>query len=614
MNIEEDYKRYLALSSELFCTFTIDGGVKELAGPWLEKTGKTGAEIENLFKLVHPDDLSFLQQGLALLKHPDAIYQTEMRLKKKSETYRWFKIKIVPSVRGESFILRASDISDQKTLRLEVDAVRQNLEIAIRAVKFGIWDWNLKTGALNWDSFMYELFEINKNDFTNDYEAFEKTLFKEDAARLQNELNETFKSRRPNFETEFRICTKRGEVRVIKAMARCFYDGHGNIDRLVGNNWDVTSIRQTEQDLREAHYEIERLFSISLDPMCIAYTNGYFKRVNQAFSDILGYTDEELTTQPFLNFVHPDDVGATKKEMENLARGIPTLRFENRYRTKLGAYRHFSWVVAPDQKDGLLYCVVRDLTDQLRTQHKALHAAQLASLGEMASGVAHEINNPLAIVQGKARQIERAICAEVMDVEKIRMNLQKIISTTDRIVKIVKGLRSFSRDSSKDPMEKTSVRSIVEEVLDLSGERFKYHQVELRVDIKSDIYIECRGVQIGQILMNLLNNGHDAVMDCEKKWVEICVQKIDSQVRIIVTDSGVGIKPQVANKMMQPFFTTKATGKGTGLGLSISKGIAEDHQGSLKFDSSSLHTRFVLELPVVQKLTPATGNTLIAQI
>lgn len=610
----DDYRQYLFLSSELFCSINLAGEIREPAGPWDEKTGLSLAQLNSstIFKYVHPDDVGVLRNTMLRAVTPQT---TGLRIKNKSGEAVWFEVTVSPSYETGVFIFRALDISSRikkdtdssmqtRSLLHELGSVKQRLELAIRAVKFGVWDWNLKTGRLIWDSYMYELFEIEEANFVSDYEAFEKTLLVEDRQRVQNELNSTFARGASEFETEFRITTSQGKIKIIKAVASCFYDIEGRIDRLVGNNWDVTTSRETELKLKEAHSEIDKFFSISLDPLCVASPDGYFRRVNSAFVEILGYSAEELTSRPYLSFVHPEDQDKTIKEHQRLAQGFSTLRFENRYVTKDGAYRYFSWVVKPDPESGLLYAAIRDFTEQVRQQHEAMQVAQMTTLGEMASGVAHEINNPLAIVQGKMRQIDRAIQNETIEVDKIRSDIKKIVATTDRIVKIVKGLRSFSRDSSKDPFERTSIALLVGEVLDLNTERFKNHDVDLRVRVDSDIVIQCRGGQISQILMNLINNAHDAVagLDTTEKWVEIYVHKTERSVLIEVTDSGLGIDDGIVEKMMQPFYTTKGVGKGTGLGLSISKGIAEEHNGTLKYDALLGHTRFVLELPINNRL------------
>jgi signal transduction histidine kinase len=115
--------------------------------------------------------------------------------------------------------------------------------------------------------------------------------------------------------------------------------------------------------------------------------------------------------------------------------------------------------------------------------------------------------------------------------------------------------------------------------------------------ISPDLYVECRSVQISQILLNLVSNAHDAALGQPTRWVRISAEVAPAEVSIKVTDSGPGIPPELRPRIMEPFFTTKEFGKGTGLGLSVSKGIAEAHGGRLSYDPSARHTCFVLTLP-----------------
>lgn len=478
------------------------------------------------------------------------------------------------------------------------EKMKQRLEIAVRAGRFGVWDWNLKTGELVWDSMMYDIFDIDPLQFTNDYDAFQKTILPEDAVRVRDQLDFTFRIRAPEFKSEFRIVTKTGGIKTISALASCFYDSEGKIDRLVGNNWDVTQQRNSEAALAEARMESERFFTLSLDLLAVAGFDGYFKRVNPAFINVLGYSESEILSKPFIDFVHPDDRDATLRETMKHESGQPTLRFENRFRTASGKYRTFSWVSTPDTETNTIFCAVRDLTDQRENELKLLQSAKMASLGEMAGGVAHEVNNPLAIIHGRAAQIIRALNNGQFDLEKLKTDIGKIEATADRIAKIIRGLRTFSRDSSSDPMILAKVTGLINEVLDLASERLKNHNVKLSVTYEEDFLISCRPQQIGQILLNLINNAHDAVLTQSERWVRIDVARSGPNVRISVIDSGKGIPAGVAAKIMNPFFTTKEVGKGTGLGLSISKGIAEDHGGTLTYSATSANTTFIFELPI----------------
>jgi len=233
----------------------------------------------------------------------------------------------------------------------------------------------------------------------------------------------------------------------------------------------------------------------------------------------------------------------------------------------------------------------------------SLQQAKMTTLGEMAGGVAHEINNPLAMILGNATQVFREVPPGAVMTDKMSGKIDKVIQTVDRIAKIVNSLRVFSRNADEDPFQKSKIENILEDTKNFFGEKLKSHQVELKISGDLNIEFDCRSSQISQVLVNLINNSTEAVASRVEKWVEIHVQTRDGKkVVLTVTDSGNGIPEAIADKLMQPFFTTKEVGKGTGLGLSVSKGIIESHRGTIELDRSCPNTRFVIELPIHQAL------------
>lgn len=225
-------------------------------------------------------------------------------------------------------------------------------------------------------------------------------------------------------------------------------------------------------------------------------------------------------------------------------------------------------------------------------------AAKMATLGEIAAGIAHEINNPVSTISLVGQIIKRLSQAGPISQEALLPQIERIELCVQRIAKIVSELRAFSRDVPSDGFHEVSIKTLVEETLDLCCARLVTGRIQLRVDdIPSAWVAECRGGQISQVLLNLLSNAYDAVHGLEGAWINVSVREREDTFEIAVTDSGGGVSSEVAENIMKPFFTTKPIGKGTGLGLSISNNIMIDHRGSLALDRASPHTRFVATLP-----------------
>ncbi len=237
-----------------------------------------------------------------------------------------------------------------------------------------------------------------------------------------------------------------------------------------------------------------------------------------------------------------------------------------------------------------------------RQKMQLIHASKMSTLGEMSGGVAHEINNPLTIINGFAQRIELLAKSKYSEDKDLVSSAAKIISMAERIAKIVKGLRTFAREGAHDPFESVTLAKIINETLDLCRERFANYGIEIKTsEIPQNIVLECRAVQISQVLLNLLNNSFDAIKDNPVKWVELNIEDLGDRILIREIDSGSGIPPQVIEKMFNPFFTTKEIGSGTGLGLSISRGLVESHRGTLTYDTKNSNTSFIIMLPKKQR-------------
>ncbi|SNS49177.1 PAS fold-containing protein [Granulicella rosea] len=260
--------------------------------------------------------------------------------------------------------------------------------------------------------------------------------------------------------------------------------------------------------------------------------------------------------------------------------------------------------------DGGVTVFFNDVSAEKRLQRelereKLIREQRIASLAQMAAGLAHEISNPLGIIHARAsdllEQVEDGLDPTPAEVAAA---CNSIVKTSNRAIQILRGLRMFAREGGKDPMALTSVAPLVEQAVALVHERFHTHGIALTCEMEPELApIVCREVQVGQIIFNLLNNAFDAIDGSpdSERWVRLDVRQRLGEILIEVVDGGPGVPEQHKPYLMQPFFTTKAVGAGMGVGLSLSRAIARDHKGDLVLASVEGHTCFRLMIPAATK-------------
>ncbi|RYZ58890.1 MAG: PAS domain S-box protein [Proteobacteria bacterium] len=373
--------------------------------------------------------------------------------------------------------------------------------------------------------------------------------------------------------------------------------------------------KRVEEDIISQERRFRSLFEGSNDAIILVGKDGVFD-CNRRAPEMFGLSSKEELFQSKVFELSPDEQpdgqSSLLSSQYHLMQGYQegNHQFEWSYRSAKGREFPAEVILKSYLFEGqrVLQFTIRDISERKSAEtafncqrEKLVAASKLSSLVEMAGGIAHEINNPLAIIIGQASRIRRRYERGLLDTEQLGDDLVRIESTAQRIAKIVRGLRSFSRSSEKDPMEVTSVTDIIEDTLELCQEKFRVHAIELILDVAPDIRLSCRRSQIAQLLMNLLSNAYDAVDDLSSKWIKLEAYANEEWITIEVSDSGEGIDPAIREKIMQPFFTTKEEGRGTGLGLSISQGISEDHGGSLRLEPSAEHTTFIVRLPLFEE-------------
>ncbi len=261
-----------------------------------------------------------------------------------------------------------------------------------------------------------------------------------------------------------------------------------------------------------------------------------------------------------------------------------------------------SWKLVPwftlNSEIGGVVVLCDDITYRKETELKLRQTTKLTALGEMAGGIAHEINNPLSIMKGFIDLMQKSLQRNQVNTEQFAQYLERSSKTIQRIARIIQSMKRIARDTSSDVMGRYGANGIVEDALDFIQEKFRDRGISLDVmRLDPDVPVHCRPVELSQVLLNLLTNAFHA-LEGTGGWVKVRLEQSSTSLRILVIDSGPGIAEGLREKIFQPFFTTKDIGKGTGLGLSISRKILENHNGRLFLDPSQRHTTFVIELPL----------------
>ena len=246
--------------------------------------------------------------------------------------------------------------------------------------------------------------------------------------------------------------------------------------------------------------------------------------------------------------------------------------------------------------------LLADIREHKQNQIQLMHSNKMVSLGEMATNIAHEINNPLAIIDGQLLMLEKSLAKLDCDNSKQLEIATKVRKNFKRIEKIIKSLRMISRNNEKVPLEVHSLTSIFEGVQNLSEQRLKMKEIGCWIEgFKRSDKVLCNETEMTQVFLNLINNAIDSIENLENKWIKIIIERDEENYIINVRDSGSGIDLNNQIRLFEPFYTTKDIGKGTGLGLSISRGIIESHGGNLSYESSCSNTCFKIELPIYRQ-------------
>jgi signal transduction histidine kinase len=342
-----------------------------------------------------------------------------------------------------------------------------------------------------------------------------------------------------------------------------------------------------------------------------------FRKNDQNFfgptiSSILGLASDAPTFENFISTVHPEDLpqflssptGVTIGRWPNQqGPGQITATFD--FRVIAGGSIRFirgraritsGFGGATEEVSGF----VEDVTDlKLAERERFATLEKLTHLGQMASAVIHEINTPLTVISFYAQALEKETQSAAPDLAKVHQHAAQITRITLKMSKMIKSMRYYMAPRVNREFEVCALAAVYDEVESLCREKLRHDGVTVTADIPGSLSLECRPVQLCQVLTNLLVNAVESIRHLPERWIRVEAAADANQLVIKVIDSGFGIPREIARSIMVPFFTTREE-EGTGLGLPLCKEIVDQHHGRISYDETAPRTTFVIKLPLRQ--------------
>lgn len=362
---------------------------------------------------------------------------------------------------------------------------------------------------------------------------------------------------------------------------------------------DITERKLAEEKIRNAAEEWKTTFDSIPDAISIHSADFTLTRVNKAFTELFGMKTEDVLGRKCYELMHGTDEPISLCPFKKTVATAQSARLET-MEPHLGRYLDITTSPIFNDRKEVIGCVhiTRDITEQKKMQEQLMLTDRLASIGLLASGIAHEMNNPLTSVIGYSELI---LAHELP--EEIRDDLNIVNREAQRTAQVVRGLLMFARKQGTDK-GLVDINSVIEGVLGLRAYEHKVSNITIRRLFASGLpQIPGNIAQLQQVFINLIVNAEQAMLEAHGKGtLTIATEQSASGIRISFADDGPGITQENMRRLFTPFFTTKEVGKGTGLGLSICHGIVTEHGGQIYAESQSGNgTTFIVELPLAKK-------------
>jgi len=380
-------------------------------------------------------------------------------------------------------------------------------------------------------------------------------------------------------------------------------DQDGKVTKAMEMCLDITERKKLEVKLKESEKKYHTIFNNAPNSIFVLDNDTLnIRDCNSTACSVYGYETEELIGKPFSVVIHSDEAVRVLSQMRlfSAVNQVKSIRKDGD-----SFFVDMMLAVSPHSDKEYLLVSTTDITERLEAEQLLFHAGKMATLGEMATGVAHELNQPLTVIKSASNFFVKKVAAnEPIPQETLATLAREVDSYVDRATNIINHMREFGRKTEHSE-ELVDVNTSLDRAFTLLNKQFSARGIKIVWDLNDDLPpVRAISDQLEQVIINLLVNARDVLE--EKTWagdsdtptIGIRTYRSKKNVFIDVDDNGGGIPEKLIHKIFEPFFTTKKVGKGTGLGLSISYGLIKDFGGMIFAENSDTGARFTIQLPI----------------
>lgn len=546
------------------------------------------------------------------------VWHGEIKNRAKDGSHYWVDTTIMPFLDAEGrphqYVAIRADITERKKAEEALRQSEERFQLAVRGSAAAIWDWDLLTGDVYYAPLYLEMLGYQESEFAPRIETFKEHVHPDDRAGLLQALEAHFSPTRDVFNEEFRLRTQSGAYRWFRSTGQAIHDSEGRAYRMVGSTFDITARKQAEEKLLEQATLLDK----AQDAILVRNLDHRILYWNRSAERLYGWTQEEALGRSIQEMLYDDPSAFLAATAATIEKGEWHGELQQVKKDGQAMIVEARWTLVRNDLDEpkAILAINTDITERKKLEQQFLRAQRMESIGTLAGGIAHDLNNVLSPIM---------MAIELLKLNESDDNRLNILSTIESSAKrgadMVGQVLSFARGVEGQQLD-VQLGRLIEEVEKIANETF-FKSIQVRSQVAADLWIvQGDPTQLHQVLVNLCVNARDAMPDGGTLTLSAHNEVLDEQysgmnihaepgpyIVLQVEDTGMGMPAKTIERIFEPFYTTKELGKGTGLGLSTTLAIIKSHGGFIRvYSEPGVGSQFHVYLPAQTAKRPGQNE------